>query len=229
MNSVRKTGIIVGVLFITATVAGILGAVFSGPLMDDENYLIEIAANDVQMSVGALFLTIMAVAIALIPVAAFSILRRYNESLALAYVVLRSIEAVMFIVLAAVMGILLMLSERYVAASSIDDAYSSTLGTLLLGAVDVITPISIIVFTLSALVLNYVLFRAQLVPSWLAIWGLIGGALYLVSGVIGFFDSPHTSSTVGMLFAAPIGLSEMVLAIWLIAKGFSRKASVLSS
>lgn len=229
MDSTRKTGIIVGVLFITASVAGILSAVFSGTLMDDENYLIEIAANDVQMSTGALFLVIMAVAIALIPVAAFSILRLYNESLALTYVVLRSLEAVMFLVLAAVMGILLLISDRFVAASGVDDAFSSNLGTLLLDAVDVITPISIIVFTLSALILNYMLFRARLVPTWLAIWGLIGAAVYLVSGVIGVFDSSHTSSTVGVLFAAPIGLAEMALAIWLIAKGFSRKSRVLSS
>jgi len=229
MDSIKKSGIFVGALFITATVAGILSVVFSGPLMDDENYLVEIAANDVLMSTGALLLVVMAVAIALIPVAAFSVLRLYSGSLALTTVVLRSLEAVMFLVLAAVMGILLLLSDTFVAASGVDDAYSSTLGTLLLGAIDIVSPISVIVFTLSALILNYILFRARLVPSWLALWGLIGAALYLVSGLIGVFDSSHTSSSVGIAFAAPTGLAEMVLAVWLIAKGFNRNSSVLSS
>lgn len=223
MDSSRKTAIYVGVLFIAASAAGVLSAVLSEPLMDEQTYLTEIAANDVRMSAGALCLIIMAVAIAAIPVAAFSVLRRFDESLALVYVVLRSLEAALFLVLAVVMALLLVLSEEYVGAGS-SDSYFSSAGIVLLGAVDAIDPISVIVFTLSAVSLNYVLLRTRLVPPWLAIWGLAGGALYLGFGGIGVFESVDSFSSTEILFAAPIALNEMVLAVWLIAKGFNRNA-----
>lgn len=229
MDPVRKSAIIVGVLFIVATVAGVLSAVFSEPLMDEKDYLTGLAANDVMLSAGALSLIVMAVAIALIPAAAFPVLRLYDQSLAIAYVVLRSLEAAMFLVLAAVMALLLVLSEEFVDAGSLADSNFSTLGTVLLGAVDAIDPISVIVFTLSALVLNYVLFRSGLVPQWLAIWGFVGGLLHLAAGVISIFATLEPFSTTTILLAAPIALSEMVLAVWLIVKGFNRDATVFRS
>ena len=40
MNLYRHTGLFVGVLFIVATVASILGSVFLGSILDAPNYLI---------------------------------------------------------------------------------------------------------------------------------------------------------------------------------------------
>lgn len=229
MDPVRKTAITVGVLFIVATLAGVLSAVFSEPLMDEKDYLTELAANDVSLSAGALSLIIMAVAIALIPAAAFPILRLYDQSMAIAYVVLRSLEAAIFLVLAGVMAVLLVLSEEFVDTASVGETHFSTLGAVLLGAVDAIDPISVIVFTLSALLLNYILFRTGLVPQWLAIWGFVGGLLHLAAGVISIFATLEPFSATTILLAAPIALSEMVLAVWLIVKGFSRDATVFRS
>ena len=43
-NSYRKTGRIVGIFFITATLAGILGLVFSGPLQAPD-YLLDVSES----------------------------------------------------------------------------------------------------------------------------------------------------------------------------------------
>ena len=72
------------------------------------------------------------------------------------------------------------------------------------------------VFSITAVILNYVLLKTSLVPRWLSGWGLIGGALYLIGGVIGIFGF-----SIGDILAAPIALQEMVFAIWLIVKGFN--------
>ena len=45
MDSYRKTAIIVGVLFITATAASILSGVFLGSTLDASNYLTSVSAN----------------------------------------------------------------------------------------------------------------------------------------------------------------------------------------
>ena len=89
MNTNRKSAIIVGVLYIIGTVAGVLSVVFTQSTLNDADYLVKLSANGNQLITGALFVLIMGLALALIPVVMFPILKRYNEVLALGYVVFR--------------------------------------------------------------------------------------------------------------------------------------------
>jgi hypothetical protein len=68
MDSNRKTAIIVGVLFIIATVTGILSQVFLGPILNAPDDLLNVYANENQVIIGTLLLLIMAAAIFAIPV-----------------------------------------------------------------------------------------------------------------------------------------------------------------
>lgn len=49
-------------------------------------------------------------------------------------------------------------------------------------------------FTVGALILNYALFRAHLVPSWLSVGGMLGAVAYLASGVLVLYG-PEVRST----------------------------------
>jgi len=89
MNSEKKTARIVGVLFIIGTVAGILSRVIAGPILNSSDYLIKVSANENQIIIGSLFVLIMAFALAMVPVVMFSIFKKYNEVLAVGYVVFR--------------------------------------------------------------------------------------------------------------------------------------------
>ena len=60
MNKYRKTAIIVGLLFIVATVASILGSVFLGSILDAPNYLISVSAHGTQMIIAVIFFLIAA-------------------------------------------------------------------------------------------------------------------------------------------------------------------------
>ena len=82
MNTYRKTAIIVGVLYIIGTVAGILSVVFTGSILDDPDYLAKVAANENQLIIGAFFVLIMGLALAMVPVMMFPILKKHNEALA---------------------------------------------------------------------------------------------------------------------------------------------------
>ena len=62
MNANRKNARIVGVLFITATVAGLLGGVILGPILEAPDYLAKVSANENQVLIGALLLFIMGAA-----------------------------------------------------------------------------------------------------------------------------------------------------------------------
>ncbi|MCX9009814.1 MAG: DUF4386 domain-containing protein [Candidatus Methanoperedens sp.] len=223
MNTNRKTAIIVGVLYIIATVAGIISIVF-GPNLDAPDYLANLSANEKQVLIGGLFEFTMAVLIVGISIYLYPILQKYNEALALGYVVFRTIEVVFFTVGAISLLTLLTLSQEFVIAGAPDTSYFQTLGTLLLAVREWGGGVfSTIVFSLSALILNYILYRSKLIPRWLSGWGLIGATLYLGSGFLPLFGH-DPRSTIYLLMEAPLALQEMVLAVWLIVKGFNPSA-----
>ena len=119
MNSINKTARIVGVLYIIGTIAGILSLVLTGPILGDSDYLAKVSANEIQIIAGALFVLIMGFALAMVPVMMFPILKKYNEALALGYVVFRgALETVMYIVLAISWLFLIPVSQEYVKAGT---------------------------------------------------------------------------------------------------------------
>jgi len=222
MSSYKKTARIVGVLFIIATVAGILSFVGMGP-QGTPDYLVDVSANGNQVITGALLVLIMGVAIAPIPVMLFPILKKYNESLALGYVVFRVLEVVTYIGVVISWLLLVTLSQEYVLAGAPDASYYQTLGTLIQAVGEWIDPILVIVFSISALILNYVFYRSKLVPRWLSGLGLFGATLHLAEGVLAMFGFPEFS-VLGIPLFLPIALQEMVYAVWLIVKGFNPSA-----
>jgi hypothetical protein len=83
VNTNKRTARIVGVLFIAATVAGILSLVFLGPILDAPDYLLNVAANGNQVLIAALLILIMAVAVAGIAFVVYPVLSKHNVSIAI--------------------------------------------------------------------------------------------------------------------------------------------------
>ncbi len=133
MKTNRKTAIIVGVLYIIGTVAGVLSVVISTPILNGPDFLSKVSANENQFVIAALFVLLMGLALALVPVTLFPILKKQNESLALGYVVFRgALETVTYIAMVITWFFLLILSREYVAAGAPEDSYFQTLGDLFL-------------------------------------------------------------------------------------------------
>jgi hypothetical protein len=84
--------------------------------------------------------------------------------------------------------------------------------------------LDVAIFPLGAVILYAVFYRFRLVPRWLSVWGLAGAVLYWVAGLLVMFDVIEPLESVHIMLQAPLGLQEMVLAIWLIAKGFEADA-----
>jgi uncharacterized membrane protein len=111
---------------------------------------------------------------------------------------------------------------RAVARGDVLDAPRfKALGALILEG-DVLSSVTTIVFILGALMFYYVLYRSKLVPRWISGWGLLSTLPYLVAGFLVIFGLIGHMSTVDTVLRLPLALQEMVLAIWLIAKGFNR-------
>jgi hypothetical protein len=120
----------------------------------------------------------------------------------------------------------LTLSQEFVKAGAPDASYFQTLGGLLLAARDwgghVVLDVA--VFPLGALIFNYLLYQSRLIPRWLAGWGSIGAILYWAASLLVMFALTSPLSTVPVVLQAPLGLQEMVFAVWLIVKGFNSSA-----
>ena len=219
MNSHRLTARIVGVLFITATVAPILTFYFLDSL-ESPDYLVNIAANETKIIQGVLIELVWALAVLSIPVMIFPVLKKHDEGLALGFIGFRFLEAVSVLVHSIILIPLLSISQEYVIAGTPVDSVYLSLGSLLLAAREGAFLIgSGFVWSLSALILNYALLKSELVPRWLSGWGLVGGVLSLTVYSSQIFSMPLTD----WLFL-PIASQEMVFAAWLIVKGFNPTA-----
>ncbi|MEM7736769.1 MAG: DUF4386 family protein, partial [Deinococcota bacterium] len=89
-KSYRKTATLVGILYITGTVAGVLSLVATNPVLSVPNFVTVVAASPNRLVLGSLFILLMGIALAFIPLAMFPIFKRTHEAGALAYVVFRS-------------------------------------------------------------------------------------------------------------------------------------------
>ncbi len=215
----RKSARIVGILFIIATVSPILTFYFLDSL-GSPDYLADVAANETKVIQGMLVELVWALAVLCIPVIAFPVLKKHDEGLALGFVGFRFIEAVSVMVHSIFLLPLLSLSREYVMAGASADSIYLTLGGLLLEARDGAFLLgSGFIWSLSALILNYILIQSKLVPRWLSGWGLVGGSLSLTVYLSQAFSIPLSD----WLFF-PIASQEMVFAVWLIVKGFTPSA-----
>ena len=219
-TSDKTTAKIIGTFFILATAMGILNTGMLGPLLASSDYLVGMSESSGLVMTSTFLNLIMAGAVVVIAVLIYPILKRTSETLAIGYLAARIIEGTVL----AIGGIawlgLASLGNEFVQAGTPDASHFQTLGDMLVTvSTSAFTLGSETVFGVTALILNYVFIKANLVPKWISIWGLIGGALLLTLGAMKTLGVPY--SAVEIAFIAPIALNEMVLAVWLIAKGFN--------
>lgn len=222
MDSDRRTGKVVGILFIVATVASILGSVALGSVLDEPDYLSTIAAHEGQVILSALLFLIAALSAFATAFLLFPILKRHAEGLAAGYLGLRAFENIFYV--ASVVGLLMMLTvSQSDAIGTAGGSDLPLLGAVLLALRDWSSLLgTLIFFGLGAVILNVVLYQSRLVPRWLSLWGVGGGALVFLYGLLGVSGFDVGLGSPSMLLAMPIALQEMVFAGWLLTKGFDR-------
>ena len=84
----------------------------------------------------------------------------------------------------------------------------------------------VLAFYTGATLYYLVFYRSQLIPRWLSVWGLAGTVLGLAAGPLVLFQSIAVLSSTQVVLNLPIATQEMVLAVWLIVRGFRPKAKV---
>ena len=177
----RKTEVFVGALFLIAMVASLVGGVaFIEPHLSAPDFLIAVAENETQVIIGVFLELMNGLAVVGIGVLMFPILKRHNENMALGYLSLRVIEAVFCCLIVISPLSLISLSQKYLAAGSIDKAYLLTAGALSIAQRASVATLLIPVFlSLGALLLYSSLYLSKLLPRFISVWGFIASILIL--------------------------------------------------
>lgn len=208
----RTVAKVIGGLFIVASATAIVGGSLLTPV-DDMGSVTTLADQGTRVAAGALLELVLVWSVIGIAALFFPVLKRRDEGLALAYVGARIVEGSLLLVA----SLSAVVAENLSRNGGGDDG---TLGSLLSAVRDRSYVVgSLLAFGVGALILYGLLYRSGLVPDWLALWGLVGAALITLRGVVEVCGTDLSGAVQGLL-AAPIGLNEMVLAVWLIAKGF---------
>jgi hypothetical protein len=219
--SLKTTARMVGTFFILATTTAIIGGSLLLPL-DDAGHLADLPDVRAQIVSGVLLEAVLAFSVIAIAVLMYPILKRTDEGLALGYAGIRLLESTFILVATLAALVAFSLSE---ATRSTDLVGAATVGDVVLLTREWAYLLgTLVVFAISALLLNSLLYRSQVVPRWLSVWGLIGGALLTVRALLEMYGQEFTMA-VAFVWAGPIAIQEMVFAVWLIVKGFDLRTS----
>jgi hypothetical protein len=140
--------------------------------------------------------------------------------LAIGYVIFRgALETATYVAVALCWLLLVTDARQYEESADGHAAAFSSLGTVLAKAMDPIIAVQDVVVGIGALMLYYVLYEVRLLPRWLSGWGLFGAVLYATVGLIAVFGADVLGATMVMPLLV-LAVQEMVMAFWLIAKGF---------
>ena len=212
-----KIARIIGILYIIGTAAGILSVPFIS-MKNSQDYLIEIAENPNKLIIGTILELVMGFALAMIPVFAFPILRKFNEIIGIGYIIFRSaLETCTYIIQAVCLLALSSLGAAY-AAGTQEAVHIFGAGMSLKAITD--SSVNVFIFSAGALIFYSTLYIYRLVPGWLSGFGIIAILLHFVSGILVLFGLQENFDTGSLIMNMPIAVQEMVLAVWLIIKGF---------
>ena len=221
MKSYRGNAIAAGVLFILCSAASILSIVPLGATVGAPVNFATLAGNANAVVMTALIEFVWAASGMGIVIALYPVLRLFSPTLALGSVVARVVENV--VILIGTISLLTLLTVSQQAAGSADTTSFQATGDALVAVREWASAdfVAGLAFVVGTFMYNYVMYRSRLVPRWLSGWGLVGAVLTLVAIVYAGFTQDFGFTTVNSVLMAPIGLQEMVLAVWLIAKGFN--------
>jgi hypothetical protein len=220
-RAIKKISRAVGILYILGTVFGMVSLVLTNSILSSDNVLGSANSHQNELALGALFVLAMGLALAMIPVVAYPVLSKSSILLARGYFLFRSVlETVVYLLTTIGWLVLIPLSSSTDVAKVWGDTLINAKGVAEVGT---------IVFLIGVSMFYLVLFRAKLVPRWLSSWGLLAAIPYLVPVLLGLFSTVDVSagSTLGTVLEIPLAVQEMVLAVWLIAKGFDSRRVAL--
>lgn len=230
MNTYRKNAVMAGVLYFLGTAFGVLGGIIGGEVflslisskpLAGVDMLSLVAANSSRLTGGAFFTILMGISLVAMTVFLYPIFRKDSEELAIGMVLFRgALEGTWYFVTALGFLALVALGNEYIATGA-DSAALQSMGNVLYQFQDRLAAVGPIFFLIGAMCLYISFYRTRLIPRWLTAWGYIGAVTSLAAAWLHLF---HIDTGYEFYMEMVLAPQEMVMAVWLIVKGFNPSA-----
>lgn len=214
MTEYKKTGRLVGLLFLVTYATYIIGALLMHSGIGLPFDAAAIREHRSLIVTGMLLELVCGFGILGIPSLLGPLLERDDSSRLIAYTAFRIIEAVA-IFIASMLCLLIIWT-------SFADERLFPLGTMLIEWTNLITDVWVpLPLGIGGFFFYDIMRRRRFLPSFLVYWGIVGYPLVAIGGMIEAYGIPF-----GTYFALPIALNELVLGIYLLVKGFNTREAV---
>jgi len=221
MEPTRKIALAGGIAYLVTFAASIPQLKLFADVIDDPTGYISNPGSNAAVQWGSVLELMTAASGVATAVVLYPITRRVSRTAAIGFVTSRVIEAALILV--GVVSILSVVTLQHHFADA-TGAQAQALGvtgeslvamrqwTFLLGPG--------VMAGVNDLLLGYILYRSGLVPRPIAIIGLVGGPLILLSDVATILGVWGQVSTAGLLFGLPVAVFEFSVGVYLTVKGF---------
>ena len=230
MKTYRMNAVMTGVLYFLGTVFGVSGAIIGGEVLTSiisgkplagVDLLGLAAANSSRLTMGAFLTFMMGISLVAMTVFLYPVLRKVSKELAMGMVLFRgALEGIFYFLSTLTILTLVAVGNEYIATGA-DSAVLQTIGNVLYQFENLKAPVSSIIFLIGATCIYVTFYRTRLIPRWLSVWGFIAVFTSLASALLNFF---HMDTGYKFYLEIVMFPQELVMAVWLIVKGFNPSA-----
>lgn len=221
MELTKKSGRILGFLFLLTVLAGATGTTIrglGGAEANSTGFLEEIMQHMGQMKL-AISLDILASAIGVgIAIFLYAFIKKYDQRLANAYLAIAGINFTIIVVSNIIHVGLLSLSEEFAVTTAATTDHYTTLAKILYDTYYWTHFLILILYSLGGSVLYFFLLKTRLIPGWLSFWGILASIVVFLGGALQLADIKVS----GLLFVQN-GIYVLTFILWLLVKGFNPK------
>ena len=219
MATAHTAGRVVGFLIVSQMAAGVLvNFVLEAPLFGAPGFLLAASAHSTQIGIAALLGLVAGGIFIAIAITVFPLVRPHSQALAICLVALAAVSLGLTAVENMNVMSMLSLSEAYSKAGAVDRQAFEALRIVVASARNWAHYIGLIVVGSTIFTLYAALYRSALIPRPLAVFGLAAAILQVIAVAM-----PVLGHGIVFVMLAPLGVSQLLLAVWLIAKAFVAK------
>jgi len=223
MKSNKKTGRLVGLLFLLIFATGIAVYQFlQGPVLFSDDFLTTTSANSNEIIISTLLLFLSGITSVIIATILLPIFKRYSITLAFLYLASSILSFIAISIDNISVLTMLELSLEYTKNGTDNSDILNSLGNVFYKKHWWTHYLSLLISCFPVFILYYTLYVSKLIPKVISIVGIIAVILMFIETLFSILGN-----SISMNMFLPIGLIQLILPLWLIFKGLN--SSVLET
>jgi len=215
MKSIKKTGRLVGLLFLIIFATGItVYQILQGPVLFSDDFLTSTSANSDKIIISTLLLFFNGIMSVVIAAILLPIFKKYNITLAFLYLAFSIVSFIAISIDNMSVLSMLELSQEYTKNGTENSDVLNALGNVFYKNHWWTHYFSLLISCFPLFILYYTLHVSKLIPKAISVFGIIAVILMFIEILFSILGN-----SISMNMLLPIGLIQLILPLWLIFKG----------